>query len=322
MSFPDSFKKSLISIDEDNFKSKSLELFSYQFHSCITYRQYCKGIGKNPSNVNSLKEIPFLPIELFKNHAIKSGSWSEEVIFFSSGTTQTGRSKHSVKSVKFYLDLTRETFEKAYGNLNDIKILALLPSYLQQGNSSLIAMVDHFINNAKPGSSYFLDNYDALANELANTEQKKLLIGVSYALLDFAEVNPGKIENAIIMETGGMKGRRKEMIREDLHEKLKSSFGVHSIHSEYGMTELLSQAYGANGVFIFPKWSSILIRDINDPYTYKERGETGGINIIDLANIDSCSFIETKDLGRINKDGFEVLGRFDNSDIRGCNLMI
>ncbi|MEM6807040.1 MAG: acyl transferase [Bacteroidota bacterium] len=321
MSFSDSFKKSLLSIEKDSFESHSLALFSYQFHSCPLYQHYCHLVGKRPSNVSRIQEIPFLPIAFFKNHAVKSGTWKEEKIFLSSGTTNSGRSKHYVKTLDFYFNVAKKAFEQFYGNLKEIKIHALLPSYQEQGDSSLIAMVDDFMSRSLPGSRYFLNEYKNLNDELLASKEKKILLGVSYALLDYAATSPSKSENLIVMETGGMKGRRKEVIREDLHNELKDAFGVAAIHSEYGMTELFSQAYGENGFFKFPKWADVLIRDINDPFTYKENGETGGMNIIDLANVDSCAFIETKDLGRKNSDSFEVLGRFDNSDVRGCNLM-
>lgn len=320
---PENFKSEIFFTANENFTKKALALFEYQWENNEIYQSFCVNIGKNPKNVTSLSEIPFLPIELFKTQQVKTGSWDSEKIFLSSGTTGMERSKHHVRSVRFYHSVAQNVFESAYGNLGDFTILALLPSYLEQGQSSLISMVDHFIQNSKTGSGFVLDN-DDLIDRLDTASGKKLIIGVSYALLDLAEspLRPD-LSDAIIMETGGMKGRRKEMIREELHTQLKKAFKVPSIHSEYGMTELFSQAYGENGLFLFPQWCKCLLRDINDPLSYVECGKTGGINVIDLANIDTCAFIETKDLGKMRENNFfEVLGRLDNADIRGCNLLI
>lgn len=322
MQFADRFKNDILTINETNYESHVLEVFDYQFHQCKIYQEYCTALGKNPSNTKRIHQIPFLPIEFFKNHAVKSGNWKEEKIFKSSGTTQLGRSVHFVKDLAFYRELSKHAFEAMFVSLTNLQLLALLPSYQQQGESSLIEMVDFFIRKSSPKSNYYLRDDQGLAEALAATDEKKLLIGVSYALLDFIENNSISTHNTMIMETGGMKGRRKEMTRAELHKNLTKGFNQEEIYSEYGMTELFSQAYGKNGLFSFPKWASVLIRDINDPFCYLGEKKTGGINIIDLANIDSCSFIETKDLGRSHKNAFEVLGRFDNSDIRGCNLMI
>ena len=321
MEFVDSFKKNIFHIDKNSFKSSCLEVFDYQFQQCDVYQTYCKALGKNPTNVQQIHEIPFLPIELFKNHTIKSGSWSEQSIFKSSGTTKTGRSQHYVKDLKFYHSICKEGFKGYFGELKDLQIFSLLPSYEEQGESSLVEMVFFLQNNSltPPKSSY--SNHQVLLKDISNSSSKIALIGVAFSLLEMAEKHTIRLENVEIIETGGMKGRRKEITREELHRKLKSSFSKTSIHSEYGMTELFSQAYGKNGKFRFPAWCDILIRDVNDPFSYLESGKTGGLNIIDLANIDSCSFIETKDLGKAANSEFEVLGRFDNSDIRGCNLM-
>ena len=321
MSFADSFKKHIFSINEENFESCCLDVYNYQYHSCDVYKQYCNYLGKNPTNINSLTDIPFLPIEFFKFHTIKSGTWVEEKIFKSSGTTQIGRSHHYIRDLSFYHQNTKIIFESFYGPLTEYRLLALLPSYQEQGDSSLISMTDSFLKVTRKGSDYYLDKSNQLANELRKDKSKKMLIGVSYALLELAEQHHLPLTNAIVMETGGMKGRRKEITRMELHEQLKNSFKVRTIHSEYGMTELMSQAYGKNGIFQFPKWAKTIVRDINDPFSYLPDSKTGGLNIIDLANVDSCSFIETKDLGRALENKFEVLGRFDNSDIRGCNLM-
>lgn len=321
MPFAESFKESIFTIDEENFEPYCLDVFKYQYMECYVYHSYCNLLGKNPTNIRSIDEIPFLPIEFFKNHSVKSGDWNEEKIFQSSGTTKTARSKHFVKDLNFYELLSKRIFESWFGPLENIQIMALLPSYVEMGDSSLIAMVDHFMTKSAPNSDYSLDSFEELMLKLDESDTKKVLFGVSYALLDLSEKFQKPLKNVQIIETGGMKGRRKEITRSELHQNLQISFEINEIHSEYGMTELFSQAYGKNGQFQFPNWSKVLIRDINDPFSYLEDGKTGGINIIDLANIDSCSFIETKDLGKKNLRRFEVLGRFDNSDVRGCNLM-
>ncbi len=320
MAFAESFKEAIFTINEKNFESYCLEVFNYQYTECPVYHSYCNHLGKNPTDVRSIKQIPFLPVEFFKNHAIKSGNWEEEKIFKSSGTTKTGRSQHFIRDLKFYHSLTKKIFEGWFGPLEYIQILALLPSYLEMGDSSLIAMVDSFISESAPNSDYSLDSIEDL-KQLDTSSNKKLLFGVSYALLELSERFKVPLKNVQIIETGGMKGRRKEITREELHKNLQKTFKINDIYSEYGMTELMSQAYGKNGLFQFPKWAKALVRDVNDPFTYLKERKTGGINIIDLANIDSCAFIETKDLGKMNGSYFEVLGRFDNSDIRGCNLM-
>lgn len=318
------FTQELFSTHKDNFETKSLELFSYQYQTNATYRHYCTQLNKHPANVQSLQEIPFLPISFFKSHHLKCGTWETEKIFKSSGTTGMKRSQHHCPSEAFYLQNTEKIFEQQYGALSGFEILALLPSYQEQGDSSLISMVDHFITSSKPESRYYLHQENELIDRLSKpTSHKKLLIGVSFALLDLAEKHNIETENLIVMETGGMKGRRKELIREELHQILRDAFHVAEIHSEYGMTELSSQAYGSSGHFTFPSWCAALTRDINDPFSYVDQGKTGGLNIIDLANVHTCAFIETKDLGRqVNSDQFDVLGRFDNSDIRGCNLLV
>lgn len=322
MQFADNLKKTISEVNDKNFEIISLQVFEYQFETCQVYNKFCKSLRKTPKNVKSLSQIPFLPVEFFKNHAIKSGEWKEEKIFKSSGTTKTGRSQHFVKDLDFYRSTSAKSFERVYGPLKNIQLLALLPSYQEQGDSSLIEMVDHFLKSTLPDSGYILTQKRMdLEKALKDSSIRKVLMGVSYSLLDLAETTPHPLENVKIMETGGMKGRRKELTRAELHKTLKEAFDQPSIHSEYGMTELMSQAYGENGHFQFPKWAKVLIRDINDPFSYQKK-KTGGINVIDLANVDTCSFIETKDLGRVTADTFEVLGRFDNSDVRGCNLLI
>ena len=318
MSIAEKIKQSIPFLNEDNFIDSSLIAFDYQYQHNPIYHSYCNYLSKTPKSVDRLEDIPFLPIEFFKNHAIKSGDWNSSKIFKSSGTTSSTRSEHAIKDLDFYHQTAKNHFEDEFGNLNELQIIALLPSYQEQGDSSLISMIDYFMQFSAKGSGYYLGHE---IGELMSGENKKLLFGVSYALLDLAEHNQ-KLNNTFVMETGGMKGRRREMTRNELHNILKNSFGVEKIWSEYGMTELQSQGYGANGQFKLPVWAKCLIRDINDPFNYVQEDVTGGINVIDLVNIDTCCFIETKDLGR-QKDGFfEVLGRFDNSDIRGCNLMI
>ncbi len=280
------------------------------------------------AKVKSLQQIPFLPIQFFKSHEVLSTSTPVQEIFTSSGTTGMATSKHLVTDVSLYEQSYQLAFSQFYGNIEDYVVLALLPSYLDRQGSSLMYMVNDLIAKTNnPESGFYLDDYDALISKIIQLDtagQNVLLIGVTYALLDLIEKQNFRLQNTIIMETGGMKGRRKEMIREELHTILCNGFGVTSIHSEYGMTELLSQAYSlGNGIFECPSWMQILIRDPEDALTYQENGKSGGINVIDLANINSCSFIATQDLGKkYPNNSFEVLGRFDNSDIRGCNLMV
>ncbi len=303
-------------------------MFRFQYDNNLVYREFCDLVNQNKQTVKSLKQIPFLPIQFFKSHDVVSNADKAETIFTSSGTTGSITSKHIVTDLSWYEQSYRQAFSQFYGNIQDYTVLALLPSYLERQGSSLIHMVEDLIQlSNNPDSGFYLNDYDALVEKLLQQEQENknvLLIGVTFALLDLIEKQNFKLENTIIMETGGMKGRRKEMIREELHEILTNGFGVKAIHSEYGMTELLSQAYSlGNGIFECPSWMQIHIRDTEDPLTYISNGKTGGINVIDLANINSCSFVATQDLGKKYDNGsFEVLGRFDNSDIRGCNLMV
>jgi phenylacetate-coenzyme A ligase PaaK-like adenylate-forming protein len=315
--------------DDLSFEKIALSLFEFHFDKNPVYRTYCEHIGINKNNVDVIERIPFLPIHAFKSHKIIVDDYFPEKIFLSSGTTNAENlSKHYVADLKIYEKSYQKGFQKFYGNIEDYTVLALLPSYLERSGSSLIYMANDFINQSKNAqSAFYLNEYDKLAEvliDLNTNNTKTLLIGVSYALLDFAEKYRLKLnDNITIMETGGMKGRRKEMIRAELHQILSDSFGVKNIHSEYGMTELLSQAYSkGNGVFQCPPWMKFLIRESDDPLSYCENGKTGGINIIDLANIYSCPFIATQDLGKkLDSNNFEILGRFDNSDVRGCNLM-
>lgn len=312
---------------QTEFESLALQIFNYQFKNNRVYRSFCDLLYIHPSDVKTINDIPFLPIQFFKTHQILSSQSAIETTFTSSGTTGNLTSKHHVTHLEIYKQSFRLAFKTFYGNIEDYVILALLPAYLERTGSSLIYMVDDMISQSKhPESGFYLDAILDLKDMLIKLDaegKKVLLIGVSFALLDLVETHKFKLKNTIIMETGGMKGRRKELIREELHHKLQHGFGVHTIHSEYGMTELLSQAYSkGNGVFVTPKWMQVLIRDTEDALTIHTKTRAGGINIIDLANINSCAFIATQDLGRVHHDGsFEVIGRFDNSDIRGCNLM-
>lgn len=314
--------------NQAEFEDLALQIFKFQFENNSVYRSFCDLLYRHPSDVKTIKEIPFLPIQFFKSHNILSSKASIKTTFSSSGTTGSITSKHHVTDLDIYTQSFTKGFEKFYGHIEDYVILALLPSYLEREGSSLIYMVDTMIKQSKYAESgFYLNNYSELKDtliELDSHGKKVLLIGVSFALLDLVENYQFNLNNTIIMETGGMKGRRKELIREALHLKLKTGFGVDSIHSEYGMTELLSQGYSiGNGIFNCPNWMRILTRDPEDALSIQTLGKTGGINVIDLANINSCSFIATQDLGRVNDNGtFEVMGRFDNSDIRGCNLMV
>lgn len=310
------------------FEELVIEAFLIQYIHNHLYRSYVDSLNIDPENVLAIDQIPFLPIEFFKSHSVRTGHWPSEKSFMSSGTTQSGRSKHEVDLLEFYTSHSSGLFRQTYGNPNGLSLIALLPSYQAQGDSSLIAMVDEIIHQTGSAlSGYYLTRHDDIrrAIELSKVDGRTpVIIGVSFALLDLAESGNIDMAESIIIETGGMKGRRKELIRKELHEKLCSSFNVKSIHSEYGMTELLTQAYSiGDGLFSENGWLKCVIRDINDPFDYLNPGESGGVNVIDLANIHSCCFVETKDIGRkIDNDNFEILGRFDNSDIRGCNLLL
>ena len=328
-------KKELISpqdiftiANQKQFEKIALKVFRFQYENNSVYRDFCDFLKVEKSSVKSLQQIPFLPIQFFKSHEVVSSTNTVQETFTSSGTTGMITSKHLVTDVTLYEQSYQNAFSEFYGNIEDYAVLALLPSYLERKGSSLIYMVNDLIqlsNNSNSG--FYLHNYDELTSKLIELDsegQNVLLIGVTYALLDLIEKQNFQLQNTIVMETGGMKGKRKEIIREELHEILCQGFGVSNIHSEYGMTELLSQAYSlGNGIFECPNWMQILIRDTEDALSYVSIGKTGGINVIDLANINSCSFIATQDLGKkYPNNSFEVLGRFDNSDIRGCNLMV
>jgi phenylacetate-coenzyme A ligase PaaK-like adenylate-forming protein len=310
------------------FEKITLKVFRHQYDNNEVYRYFCSLLGKDKLNVKSVREIPFLPIQFFKSHDITSSQEPVQQVFTSSGTTGMATSRHLVTDLSYYEQSFRLAFSQFYGNIEDYAVLALLPSYLEREGSSLIYMVQDLIEGSNnPDSGFYLHNYDELIKKLLsldNSGQNVLLIGVTYALLDLIEKQDFSLRNTIVMETGGMKGRRREMIREELHTVLCKGFNVSKIHSEYGMTELLSQAYSlGDGIFECPPWMDILIRDTEDALSLVDYGKTGGINVIDLANYNSCSFIATQDLGKkYSNQSFEVLGRFDNSDIRGCNLMV
>jgi len=314
--------------DEQAFTALCLEIFQYQAKENLVYAAYLKALGTNTKAVKELWQIPFLPISFFKAHKVICKHAKPIQVFESSGTTGTQTSKHYVSDLDFYQVISQRIFERFYGKLGGFGILALLPSYLERNNSSLIYMVQHFINQSNKNSGFYLHDIDALIERLREGiegKEKLLLIGVTFALLDLAEKYEIDLSSVIVMETGGMKGRREEMIREEVHEVLKSSFNLRKVHSEYGMTELLSQFYSdGEGLFKNPEWAKIITREVNDPFSKESNRETGIINVIDLANIDSCCFIETKDLGKLNSRNqyFEVKGRLDYSEVRGCNLLI
>jgi phenylacetate-coenzyme A ligase PaaK-like adenylate-forming protein len=309
------------------FDDLALEVFRFQFKNNAIYRSFCDLLYKHPSDIKSIIDIPFLPIQFFKTHHVLSSNKSIEKTFTSSGTTGSTTSKHFITDLGLYQNSYINGFEHFYGNIKDYNILALLPSYLEREGSSLVYMVNDLITKSeKKSSGFYLNNLEELAStikELESKGEKTILIGVSFALLDLVEKFQFNLKHTTVMETGGMKGRRKEIIRQELHNILKSGFGVEYIHSEYGMTELLSQAYSkGQGIFKCPPWMKVITRDTEDALTLQKQNKTGGINIIDLANLNSCSFIATQDLGKVRNDsGFEIIGRFDNSDIRGCNLM-
>ncbi|MVN21104.1 acyl-CoA synthetase family protein [Mucilaginibacter arboris] len=314
--------------NEATFLENAIQIFRFQAENCEVYKRYLSYLKIHPEEIKTLEAIPFLPIEFFKTHIIISNNQNPEVTFTSSGTTGITTSRHLVTDVSWYQKSFRKGFELFYGDIKNYAFLALLPSYLERAGSSLIYMVEDLIAGTEnPDSGFYLYNDEELYQKLTQLQQQKqptVLIGVTFALLDFIEKHQLNFPELIIMETGGMKGRRKEMIREELHQTLCQGFGVPAIHSEYGMTELLSQAYSlSEGLFHCVPWMKVLIRDTNDPFTLLPNGKTGGINVIDLANINSCSFIATQDLGKMYENrSFEVLGRFDFSDIRGCNLLV
>ncbi|HEX7844727.1 MAG TPA: acyl transferase [Chitinophagaceae bacterium] len=324
----------IFSLSASDFEQIALDIFRYQYEKNSLYKTYVDALNIKVAAVGSVEKIPFLPIRFFKSHEVKTGSFDPIAIFESSGTTGSVNSRHFVKDISIYEKSFQKGFELFYGNIKDYCVIGLLPSYLERKNSSLVHMVNSLVSKSgHPQSGFYLDELDKLAavlKQLEEQQQKTLLVGVSFALLDFAEKYPLPLKHTIIMETGGMKGRREEMVKEELHAVLTKAFGVSSIHSEYGMTELFSQAYSkGEGIFKCPPWMRIVIRDEDDPlaihmaYHDSKLFVKGVINVIDLANIHSCCFIATDDAGKLYHDGsFEVLGRIDNSDIRGCSLLV
>jgi hypothetical protein len=317
----------IFTAERSDFEQLALEIFQFQYNNNAIYQQYVNALSIVGPKVQSIQQIPFLPIQFFKTRDIKTTDFEPQVVFESSGTTQTINSRHYVKDINIYRRSFSMAWELFYGPVQEWCVIGLLPAYLERQNSSLVVMVDEMIKQSNhPHSGFYLYEHEKLAQvlqELEKSGQKTLLIGVTFGLLDFAEKYPMPLQHTIVMETGGMKGRRKEMTREEVHELLKTAFQTNAIHSEYGMTELLSQAYSKqDGIFNCPPWMKVLVRQEDDPLDVRVSG-SGIINIIDLANLYSCSFIATDDVGTIMADGsFDVMGRIDNSDIRGCNLLI
>ncbi|MFD2036909.1 acyl transferase [Belliella marina] len=330
MNYFKSFSEDILYSKITNFEEKALELFRFQSQNNKIYQTYLAARRINPETVESIDRIPFLPIRFFKDHQVVTGEIADyERYYSSSGTTGMITSKHYIWSEAFYLAHALSQFEREYGKITDFHVLALLPAYMERPGSSLVSMAQFFIQKSgSPHSGTYLYNHGELIeklHDLKSSAKKVLLLGVTFALLDLAEggMEFPEMGNLIVMETGGMKGRRKEMIREEVHDILKEAFHQDAIHSEYGMTELMSQAYSkGEGKYTLPSTMHVLIRDVNDPFSQSQRSQ-GGINIIDLANFHSCAFIETQDLGRYDTEGnLEILGRFDNSEVRGCNLMV
>jgi len=340
----------IFSVEQKGFEQLALEIFQFQFAANPVYRSYINAIGIRPAEIDKVEKIPFLPISFFKTDRVKTGEFNEQIIFESSGTTQTVNSRHYVKDLSIYNESFKRSFENMYGSINEWCIIGLLPSYLERNNSSLVYMADDLIKKSGHSQSgfylYDLEKLNETLLELERAKQRTLLLGVTYALLDFAERFPLPLDYTVIMETGGMKGRREELTRMEVHDRLKKAFNKNEIHSEYGMTEMLSQAYAKKeGRFYCPQWMKVMIRDEEDPLSvrssefgvrsaesgvgskeltthYSPLTLAGAVNIIDLANVHSCSFIATDDVGRLYPDNsFEVLGRMDNSDLRGCSLL-
>lgn len=324
------FKDTVLDLPEEAgaFESRALELFRWQAAHLPVYRRYLELLGHRPKEIRSLQQIPFLPIQFFKSQPVRPYAKAAPRVFTSSGTSGAQTSRHEVYDLDFYHRVTQRGYERLYGPLKDQVVLALLPSYLERQGSSLVEMARHFISRSQqPESGFYLDQYPDLANLLARLQEQRrpvLLLGVTFALLELAERFPQKLDRAVIMETGGMKGRRRELVRQEVHAILQQGLGGSQIHSEYGMTELFSQAYSQEqGYFHTPPWMQVLVRRTDDPFSIAREAKTGGINVVDLANVESCAFVQTDDLGRRHASGsFEVLGRFDQSDVRGCNLMV
>lgn len=308
---------------EEEFVSCALELFRFQAEHCAPYREYITLLGIDPKEVERVEDIPFLPIELFKSHDVYCGDTAPEIVFTSSNTGGTVASRHMMQSLATYRTAFTRAFEEFYGATEGWSIYGLLPNYLEREGSSLVYMVDELIRKAGSGG-FYLNDYERLIADIEADPKPKILLGVCYALWDLAEQYAPKLKDTVVMETGGMKGRRKELAKSELHKILCDGFGVEKIHSEYGMAELTSQAYSAgDGIFRTPRWMRVLVRDVNDPFDHSPAGGRGGIDIIDLANLSSCAFIQTQDIGRKFADGtFAIEGRIAGSDIRGCNLLV
>jgi phenylacetate-coenzyme A ligase PaaK-like adenylate-forming protein len=325
----ESFKSQIYAVNDQTFDDIALQLFRFQAAENPVYKSYIQHLGVVPSMISQVTDIPFMPISFFKHHSIKSGAWTGNMSFTSSGTTGTATSTHEVFDLQFYLQHSERCFSHFFGDLKGYHFLALLPSYLERKGSSLIAMMDYFIKkSASPFSGFYLHNTEQLLNDIQKLKKDKsrktVLWGVTFALLELAENSPEDLGHCLIFETGGMKGRRKEITRHELHAYLSEKFNVNQIYSEYGMTELFSQAYSLENEKFKPvPWMKVMGREITDPLNKGLLGETSGINVTDLANWHSIAFIETEDLGRVYRDGtFEILGRMDNSDVRGCNLLV
>lgn len=321
-----SFKTNVFSVNNQNFDQCALELFQFQYKNNRIYNQYVQHLNVHPHKVTTVSQIPFLPIQFFKTHEVKTGDFIPEHMFVSSGTTGT-TSTHYIEDLAFYKKVSTHIFNSFFGIIDQTNVIGLLPSYLERDNSSLVYMVNHFIHESGSESSgFYLNNFEELIERLELLSKKKarvFLFGVTFALLELAGNFQCDMDNVYVIETGGMKGRGQELIREELHEKLANAFNTEHIFSEYGMTELLSQAYfQKDGLFHTPSWMRIFVREVHDPFHYIENSKTGLINVIDLANVHSCAFIETEDLGLKLNNGFKVLGRLDNSDLRGCNLLL
>jgi phenylacetate-coenzyme A ligase PaaK-like adenylate-forming protein len=323
-----SFESQLYAANDSSFEDIALQLFRFQAENNAVYKTFLQNLGVKSDKIRSLYAIPFMPVSFFKHHVIKSASWTAETVFESSSTTGSTPSCHHIKNIRFYLEHAEKCFEYFFGKITDYNFLALLPSYLERKNSSLVAMLDYFIRRSGSShSGFYLHNIPTLVSDLEKLKQngkKTILWGVTFALLDIAETISPDLSHCLIFETGGMKGRRMEITRQELHKTLKKGLNTSIIYSEYGMTELMSQAYTRGGErFFCPPWMKIIGRDIFDPLEKGLQNQTAGINIIDLANRHSAAFIETEDLGRVFEDNsFEILGRLDNSDVRGCNLMV
>lgn len=318
----------IFSVSPSTFNNVALQVFNYQYRQVDIYRQYCDGLKRTPGNVKEVSDIPFLPIEFFKSYPVIDSSRTEVKVFESSGTTGQVTSKHRVADLHIYEQSFQKCFTQFYGDIKDYVVLALLPSYLERDNSSLVYMAKNLIEGSgQNASGFFLNDFEKLydwLDVLKNGRRKVILLGVTFALLDFAEQYKIDFPDLIVMETGGMKGRREELTRQEIHMQLRTAFDVRYIHSEYGMTELLSQGYSAgDGIFRTPEWMKVFTRDVYDPLVFQQGAATGAVNVIDLANIYSCSFIATADLARVSADGsFEILGRMDSAEVRGCNLMV